>query len=82
MAMLLRRAGNRADAGALWGRIWKVAGSDAAGLEFAKYLEHDERRFEAAREVVRALHGRCADTTKREALRHRLNRLNRKLGDV
>jgi uncharacterized protein YprB with RNaseH-like and TPR domain len=81
-AMLLRRAGERADAGALWGRIWKIAGSDAAGLEFAKYLEHDERLFEAAREIVRALHARCGDGTKREALQHRLNRLSKKLGDV
>jgi len=76
-AMLLKRAGARKEAVAVWRRLWSE-GDRGAGIEIAKYLEHEARDLPAAKEVTRTV---LASSPKAERLEveHRLARIRRKL---
>lgn len=72
-ALLLRRSGEQARAAEWWERLW-LAGEPAGGIELAKHLEHRERDFGAAANVVREML-RSAPPAQHETLQHRLRRL-------
>jgi hypothetical protein len=79
-AILRKRAGARREVVALWERLW-AAGDPEAGVEIAKYLEHEARDLSAAESVARALLER-ARPGERAALEHRLRRIRRKLAEI
>jgi uncharacterized protein YprB with RNaseH-like and TPR domain len=76
-AMLLKRGGARKEAAPLWHRLWSQ-GDRGAGIEIAKYLEHEARDLSAAKEVTRTILASCPKT-ERKKVKHRLERLRRKL---
>ncbi len=75
-AFLCKRAGERDEAARLWRRLWS-RGNRRAGLELAKHLEHHARDLAAAEDVTRRLSD-GAPRNERDALAHRLRRLERK----
>ena len=76
-ALLRKRAGARREVVEIWRRLWS-SGDLEAGVEIAKYLEHEARDIEAALEIAAALL-RDAPQIARPALEHRLRRLRRKI---
>ncbi|HVR74006.1 MAG TPA: ribonuclease H-like domain-containing protein, partial [Planctomycetota bacterium] len=76
-AILLKRSGSRGNAVGLWRRLW-ARGDIEAGIEVAKYLEHEARDLPAAEEVTSAVLG-GAPGPRRAELEHRLSRIRRKL---
>jgi len=74
---ILKRAGVRKEAVPLWHRLWSQ-GDRGAGIEIAKYLEHEARDLPAAEEVTRTILASCSDTERLE-VEHRLARIRRKL---
>jgi uncharacterized protein YprB with RNaseH-like and TPR domain len=75
-AQIRKRAGARREVVELWRRIWTL-GSPEAGLEVAKYLEHEAADLAEAESVTRKLLAVAAPPD-RAALEHRLARLVRK----
>jgi len=76
-ARLLKRGGARRDAVAYWRRLWR-AGDRQAGIEIAKYLEHEARDLAAAAAVTRGVLA-SAPEAERPEVERRLARLWRKL---
>jgi uncharacterized protein YprB with RNaseH-like and TPR domain len=76
-ARLCKRAGLRDEALPLWEGLWRD-GDRVAGLELAKHYEHRERDFAGARRIARRLL-ETADRADSDALRARIERLDRKL---
>jgi tetratricopeptide (TPR) repeat protein len=85
LALLCRRQRQYADAARAWNRLLSLGhGRSPRGREavaaLAVHHEHRDRDLESARRyALRALQSE-ADPTKREAVRHRLARIERKLG--
>lgn len=77
-ARIRKRAGARAEVLDLWQTLWD-RGDEAAGVEIAKYLEHEARNLAAAEEVTLRLLSRATGAG-RAALEHRLARLRRRRG--
>jgi hypothetical protein len=77
-ARIRKRAGARAEVLDLWQTLWD-RGDEAAGVEIAKYLEHEARDLAAAEKVTLRLLRRSTGTD-RTALEHRLARLRRRRG--
>lgn len=77
-AVLRKRAGARWEVVGLWRRLW-AAGDARAGLEIAKYLEHEAHDLRAAEEVALRLLA-TAPPGERAELEHRLRRIRRKQG--
>jgi hypothetical protein len=77
-AMLCKRSGAQDEAVSLWRALW-AKGEAAAGLELAKHLEHRVRDLAGAREMTRSLITAAPRPREREALEHRLARLESKL---
>jgi len=75
-ALLCKRAGDRERAAAIWWKLW-AEGSFAAGLELAKHLEHYARDLLAAQQITGEL--LLCPGTDVPALRHRLDRIERRL---
>ena len=76
-ALLRKRAGARREVIALWQRLWEL-GDPSAGVEIAKYLEHESRDLCAAERITRALLERSSNLDRPE-IEHRLARLCRKI---
>ncbi|HUX13455.1 MAG TPA: ribonuclease H-like domain-containing protein [Spirochaetia bacterium] len=81
LARLYLKAGRLSECEALWQEEFQNNGSVPAGIELAKLLEHRRRDITAAREVVHTLLGYQGPRINpwREALRHRLARLDRRI---
>ncbi|MGQ9591705.1 MAG: ribonuclease H-like domain-containing protein [Planctomycetota bacterium] len=75
-AFLRKRAGARREVVELWRRLW-AAGDARAGVEIAKYLEHEARDLRAAEEVARRLL-EAAPADERPELERRLCRIRSK----
>ena len=56
----------------------RIVGNRGAGIELAKYLEHEARDLPAAKEVTRAVLASCPKAERLE-VEHRLARIRRKL---
>lgn len=78
LSQIYRREGRIRELGRAWERLWQE-GSERSGLELAKYLEHQERRLDEAREIVETLLTRELSPGVRDLLEHRLARLRRKI---
>jgi uncharacterized protein len=88
LARRLRRAGNAEEATAIWLDLWRRLSSVRAAVELAKYLEHREKSYEAALDLIeqclsgspiRASRKAVDHDMSREALEHRKRRLEQKI---
>ncbi len=73
-----RRQGDVAGIGRVWEEVHRRTGSLEAAVEYAKYLEHQERRYADALSVVESVVSR-AEGPLGEALRRRQARLERRI---
>jgi uncharacterized protein YprB with RNaseH-like and TPR domain len=78
LARYYRRTGRAQEVLRVWSQLWRD-GSVRAGIEVAKYAEHQLRDARASLELVETLLTMASDTRTIAELKHRAGRLRRKL---
>lgn len=74
-----RSRGDLAGVGRAWELVYRRTGSLEAAIEYAKYLEHRERRYADAHAVVESVLPEAANGPLEDALRYRQARLARRM---
>ncbi len=74
-----RREGKPREIGRVWERVYRRTRDLEAAIEYAKYLEHKERRYGDALAVVESVASTVGEGPRGEALRRRQERLERRI---